>query len=49
MENKELNNENTTHEEKPFNFGKFIFGIFIGLLILTGIIIMVPYFLMKQG
>jgi len=47
MENKELNNENTNQEEKPFNFGKFIFGIFIGLLILTGIIIMVPYFLMK--
>ncbi|GAB6074353.1 hypothetical protein JCM15786_10100 [Nautilia lithotrophica] len=47
MENKELNTENNTQEEKPFNFGKFIFGIFIGLLILTGIIIMVPYFLMK--
>ncbi|ACM92670.1 hypothetical protein NAMH_0305 [Nautilia profundicola AmH] len=47
MENKELNTENNIQEEKPFNFGKFIFGIFIGLLILTGIIIMVPYFLMK--
>ena len=51
MENGKFNMNNEKNEnqiqEKPFNFGKFIFGIFIGLLILTGIIIMVPYFLMK--
>ncbi|AZV46001.1 tRNA uridine 5-carboxymethylaminomethyl modification protein [Nautilia sp. PV-1] len=47
MENKELNTENNNQEEKPFNFGKFILGIFLGLLILTSIIILVPYFLMK--
>jgi hypothetical protein len=45
MENKELKTNKT--DEKPFNLGKFFLGIFIGLLILTGIIIMVPYFLMK--
>jgi len=35
-------------EEKPFHFGKFILGIFLGLLVITGIVIMVPYFLMKH-
>jgi uncharacterized protein YpmS len=34
-------------KEKPFNFWKFIIGIFIGLLILTAIIVGVPYLLMK--
>jgi hypothetical protein len=47
MDNGKWTMENENQEEKPFNFGKFIFGIFIGLLTLTGIIIMVPYFLMK--
>jgi len=42
-----MDNEKKEMQEKPFNFGKFIFGIFIGLLILTGIIITVPYLLMK--
>jgi hypothetical protein len=37
------NNKN----EKPFNFWLFMGGIFIGLLILTSIIVGVPYLLMK--
>jgi len=39
--------ENKNQEEKPFNFGKFMLGILIGFVVLTGIVIMVPYFLMK--
>lgn len=35
------------NNEKPFNFTKFIIGIFIGFLIITAIIVLVPYFLMK--
>ncbi len=45
MENEVKTDKQT--EEKPFNTTKFFLGIFIGLLVLTGIIIMVPYFLMK--
>ena len=41
------NNKYKNQEEKPFHFGKFIFGIFIALLVLTSIIILIPYFLMK--
>ena len=33
--------------EKPFNFWLFMGGIFIGLLVLTSIVIGVPYLLMK--
>ena len=34
-------------KEKPFNFGFFIGGIFIGLLVLTSIVVGIPYLLMK--
>jgi uncharacterized protein YpmS len=34
-------------KKEEFNFWKFIFWIFVGLLILTAIIIGVPYLLMK--
>jgi len=34
-------------QEKPFNFGLFIGGIFIGLLVLTSIVVGIPYLLMK--
>jgi len=33
--------------EKPFNFWLFMAGIFIALIILTTIIVGVPYLLMK--
>ncbi|EDM24440.1 hypothetical protein [Caminibacter mediatlanticus] len=35
------------NKEKPFNFWKFMFLMFIGLLIITSIIVGVPYLLMK--
>jgi len=35
------------NKEKPFNFGKFMFVILVGFVVLTGIVILVPYFLMK--
>ena len=34
-------------QEKPFNFGLFIGGIFIGLLVLVTVILGIPYILMK--
>ncbi|WP_459884723.1 tRNA uridine 5-carboxymethylaminomethyl modification protein [Caminibacter profundus] len=40
-----MNEENKN--EKPFNFWLFIGTMFIGLLILTSIVIGVPYLLMK--
>jgi len=35
------------NEEKPFNFWGFMGGIFIGLLVLTSIVVGIPYILMK--
>ncbi len=46
MENEKINTENG-NQEKPFNFWKFIIGIFFALLVLTTIIVGVPYLLMK--
>ncbi|WP_456470852.1 tRNA uridine 5-carboxymethylaminomethyl modification protein [Caminibacter sp.] len=40
-------NEENKNEKKPFNFWLFMGGIFIGLLILTSIILGIPYLLMK--
>jgi hypothetical protein len=34
-------------KEKPFNFWLFMAGIFVGLLVLTSIVVGVPYLLMK--
>jgi len=42
-----MDNEKSQKEEKPFNFGLFIGGIFIGLLVLVTIILGIPYILMK--
>ena len=42
-----MDNEKNQKEEKPFNFGLFIGGIFIGLLVLVTIILGIPYILMK--
>ncbi len=41
-----MNNENNINE-KPFNFGKFITLIFIGLIFIVSIIIGIPYLLAK--
>ena len=38
-----MNNENKINEEKPFNFLGFIILMFLGLLVLTSIIVGVPY------
>ncbi|WP_457564861.1 tRNA uridine 5-carboxymethylaminomethyl modification protein [Caminibacter sp.] len=35
------------NQEKPFNFWKFIGLMFLGLLVLTSIVVGVPYLLMK--
>ncbi|WP_024787121.1 MULTISPECIES: hypothetical protein [unclassified Lebetimonas] len=35
------------NKEKPFNFWLFMIGIFIALLVLTSIVIGVPYLLSK--
>ncbi|MEO1927212.1 MAG: tRNA uridine 5-carboxymethylaminomethyl modification protein [Nautiliaceae bacterium] len=34
-------------KEKPFNFWLFMLGMFVGLLVLTSIVVGVPYLLMK--
>jgi len=34
-------------KEKPFNFWLFMGGIFIGLIVLTSIVVGVPYILSK--
>jgi hypothetical protein len=44
---KENMNQNNEKQEKPFNFWLFILGIFFGLLVLTAIVVGVPYLLMK--
>lgn len=38
-----MNNDNN----KPFNFWLFMGGIFIGLLILTALVVGIPYILSK--
>lgn len=38
-----MNNDNN----KPFNFWLFMGGIFIGLLVLTALIVGIPYILSK--
>jgi hypothetical protein len=35
------------NKEKPFNFWLFMGGMFIGLLVLTSIVVGIPYLLMK--
>jgi hypothetical protein len=35
------------NNEKPFNFWLFMGGMFVGLLVLTAIVVGVPYLLMK--
>ena len=35
------------NNEKEFNFAKFMLVILIGFIVLTGIVILVPYFVMK--
>jgi len=39
--------ENNNQNEKPFNFWLFMGGIFLGLLVLTSIVVGIPYILSK--
>jgi len=41
MDNEKIENE------KPFKFWTFMGGMFIGLLVLTAIVVGIPYLLMK--
>ncbi len=36
------------NKEKPFPFWRFMFLIFIGLLVLTSLVVGIPYFMMKH-
>ena len=42
-----MNNENNTNE-KPFNFWGFMILMFIGLLVLTSVVVGVPYLIEKM-
>ena len=42
-----MSNEVRNSEEKPFNFWKFMFLMFLGLLFLTSMVLGIPYILSK--